>query len=114
MKPKHQEQGTETKTTRRHLSAQDKVRLLRLHLLEGKPISEICDENSISPSNFYAWQKTFFENGAAAFDRSPRSRRVGQGELRIAQLEAKIKRKEEVIALVTEELVRSKKELGEL
>jgi hypothetical protein len=26
---------------------------------------------------FYAWQKIFFENGAAAFDRAPRSRRDG-------------------------------------
>jgi transposase len=103
-----------TKTTRRHLGAEDKIKLLRLHLLEHKPISEICDEHGIAPSLFYAWQKTFFENGAAAFDRAPRSRRVDEGGLRVAQLEAKLKRKEEVISMVTEELVRTKKELGEV
>jgi transposase len=48
--------------SRRHHTAEEKIRLLRLHLLEGKPISEICEENGISPSNFYSWQKTFFEN----------------------------------------------------
>lgn len=104
---------TTVKATRRHLSAEDKIRLLRLHLLEHKPISEICEENGIAPSLFYTWQKTFFENGAAVFDRSPRPRRV-EGDLRVAQLEAKIKRKEEVISMVTEELVCTKKELGEV
>jgi transposase-like protein len=62
---------------RRHLSAADKVKLLRLHLIEGKAISTICDEHCLQPSVFYAWQKIFFENGAAAFDRAPRSRRDG-------------------------------------
>ncbi|MFN5834054.1 MAG: hypothetical protein ACK459_10000, partial [Akkermansiaceae bacterium] len=47
------------------------VRLLKLHLVENKPISVICDEHQLHPTLFYQWQKTFFENGAAAFDRSP-------------------------------------------
>lgn len=103
------------KTTRprRQYSAEEKVRLLRLHLVEGQPISAICDEHQIHPTLFYQWQKTFFENGAAAFDRSPRSRRAELGSQKIEQLEARLKRKDEVIAAVTEELVRTKKELGE-
>lgn len=100
-------------TNRRHLSAEDKIQLLRLHLLENKAISTICDEHGLQPSVFYAWQKTLFENGAAVFDRAPRSRRQDRGEQRIAQLEAKLKHKDSVIAAVTEELVRTKKELGE-
>ena len=98
---------------RRQYSAEEKVRLLKLHLVEGRPISAICDENQIHPTLFYQWQKTFFENGAAAFDRSPRSRRTDLGSQKIEQLEARLKRKDEVIAAVTEELVRTKKELGE-
>jgi transposase len=98
---------------RRQHSGEEKVRLLRLHLLEGKPISALCEEHHLHPTLFYEWQKTFFENGAAAFDRSPRARRMDVGTQRIEQLEAKLKRKDEVIALVTEELVRTKKELGE-
>lgn len=98
---------------RRHYTGEEKVRLLRLHLVEAKPISEICEEHGIHPTMFYQWQKTFFENGAAAFDRSPRSRRVDLGQPRIEQLEARLKRKDEVIAAVTEELVRTKKNLGE-
>jgi len=36
--------------------------------LEGKPISEVCDREEIHPTQFYKWQKTFFENGTAAFE----------------------------------------------
>ena len=57
--------------------------------------------------------KTFFENGAAAFERSPRPRRMDLGNAKVEQLEARLKKKDEVIAAVTEELVRTKKELGE-
>lgn len=98
---------------RRQFSPEEKIRLLRLHLLEGKSISSICDEHRFHPTLFYQWQKTFFENGAAAFARSPRVREnAAQGK--IASLEAKLRRKDEVIAAVTEELVEAKKELGEI
>jgi transposase len=98
---------------RRQYPAEEKVRLLRLHLVEGQPISSICDEHQIHPTLFYTWQKTFFENGAAAFERSPGPRKARVDDKRIEKLEARIQRKDEVIAAVTEELVRTKKELGE-
>ena len=112
MKDKAQNQDPAARI-RRQYTAEEKVKLLRLHLVEGQPISTICDKHQIHPTLFYQWQKTFFENGAAAFDRSPRPRRVDLGSQRIRQLEAKLKRKDEVIALVTEELVRTKKNPGE-
>ena len=100
--------------TRRHHSPQDKVRILRLHLLEHKPISELCEAESIHPTLFYQWQKTFFEKGTAAFEggRSP-SRVFGQAERKLEALEGKLRRKDEVIATIMEDLVRTKKELGE-
>ena len=48
------------------------MRILRLHLLEHKPISQLCEEEGIHPTLFYQWQKAFFENGAAAFERPSR------------------------------------------
>ena len=105
--------STTSPRIRRQHSAEEKVRLLRLHLVDGQPISAICDQHQIHPTLFYGWQKTFFENGAAAFDRSPRPRRMNLGNAKVEQLEARLKRKDEVIAAVTEELVRTKNELGE-
>ena len=49
------------------ISAQDKVAILRRHLLDKVPVSDLCDEHQIQPAQFYQWQKQFFENGAAAF-----------------------------------------------
>jgi transposase-like protein len=52
---------TEAPALRRYHSPADKVRILRLHLLEGRAISEICEAEDIYPMMFYQWQKTFFE-----------------------------------------------------
>jgi transposase len=102
------------KRTRRNFSPEDKVRLLRLHLLEGKAVSDICEAEGIAPTLFYLWQKTFFEKGTAAFEngRSP-SRVASHHEDKIAALEDKLRDKNEVIAEIMEDLVRTKKELGE-
>ena len=55
---------------RRHFTPDQKVALLRLHLLEKKPISDLCEEHHLSVNLFYLWHKQFFENGAAAFANS--------------------------------------------
>jgi transposase-like protein len=52
--------------TRKHYTAEEKVAVLRRHLLEKESISKLCDELGLQPTVFYRWQKEFFENGAAA------------------------------------------------
>jgi transposase-like protein len=101
--------------TRRHFSPEQKVALLRLHLLEKKPISGICQEHDLSVTLFYLWQKQFFENGTAAFDNSGKRRKDGQDakDRTIAALQDKLQRKNEVLSELMEEHVQLKKELGE-
>ena len=55
------------KKQRKHYTPEEKVAILRRHLVEGVPISDLCDELGFQPTVFYRWQKEFFENGAAAF-----------------------------------------------
>ena len=55
------------KKQRKHYAPEEKVAILRRHLLEKEPISKLCDELGLQPTVFYRWQKEFFENGAAAF-----------------------------------------------
>jgi transposase len=105
--------NNESMNGRRHRAPEDKVKILREHLLEGRPISEVCEKHQINPTQFYQWQKVFFENGAAAFARQPHSRSVGKTEQTITALENKLKRKDEVVSEIMEEMVRLKKELGE-
>src|SRR3954467_13640036 len=102
--------------TRRHFTPEQKVALLRLHLLEKKPISDICEEHSLSVNLFYLWQKQFFENGAAAFAQPAKRRQAQQDakDRKIAALEEKLQRKNEVLSELMEEHVGLKKELGGL
>ena len=57
---------------RRHFSGEEKVRILRQHLLYGKPVSEVSEAHGINPGMFYQWQKAFFENGAKTFENTRR------------------------------------------
>ena len=54
------------KKQRKHYSLEEKVAILRRHLLEKEPISKLCDELGLQPTVFYRWQKELFENGGAA------------------------------------------------
>jgi transposase len=101
--------------SRRHYSPQQKVAILREHLIEQVPISELCEKHHIHPTLFYQWQKTFFENGAAAFERErPHSQSLGKERDKINRLETKLKDRNEALAELMEEHVRLKKELGEI
>jgi transposase-like protein len=51
----------------KHYTPEEKVAILRRHLLEQVPISKLCDKHGLQPTVFYRWQKEFFENGTAAF-----------------------------------------------
>jgi len=81
---------------RKHYSGEEKVAILRRHLLDKVPVSDLCDELGRQPTVFYRWQKEFFENGAAAF--SGNSRPDYQAEQqRIEFPEKKIQTKDEVL-----------------
>ena len=99
---------------KRHTS-EEKVAILRRHLVDRVPVSTLCDEYQLHPTMFYRWLKQFFENGAAAFGPPPRTdKQVEAREQRIALLEAKLKRKDAVRAELMEEHVALKKSLGEI
>lgn len=53
---------------RKHTPVQ-KVAILREHLIDQKPVSEVCRSHQWHPNVFYRWQKEFFEGGAAAFEK---------------------------------------------
>ena len=99
---------------RRSYSPEEKVAILKRHLVEKVPVSDLCDELGLNPTVFYGWQKQFFENGAAAFQRKGKRRSPSPEARKIEKLEAKLAQKNEVLAELMEEHVALKKELGEL
>jgi transposase len=98
---------------RKHYTAEEKVAILRRHLLDKVPVSDLCDELGLQPTVFYRWQKEFFENGTAAFQGKSRPSHQAEQQ-RIEFLEKKIQTKDEVLAELMAEHVALKKSLGEL
>ena len=93
---------------RRRFSAQEKVAILRRHLLDRVPVSDLCDEHNLAPNLFYRWHKGFFENGTAAFERDNGSE-LRHLEDRGEALQTKLARKDEVIAEIMESHVQLRK-----
>ena len=98
---------------RRHWSPEEKIKLLRRHLIEKVPISTLCDEAQLAPSMLHRWQEQLFLNAALALE-GKRAPERHQDQQRIDKLEQKIRQKDEVLVELMAEHVALKKELGEL
>jgi len=90
----------------------EKVAIIREHLVEKLPVSDLCDKYGIHPSVYYRWQKQFFEGGEKAFAPTNERQAVRQLKQDVADLEAKLARKDEVLGEVMEEYVTLKKNVG--
>ena len=100
---------------RRHFPDHEKVAILKRHLIDKVPVSDLCDELDLYPNQFYDWLKKFFENGHLAFANGRKGKAVEDAKDRkIELLEAKLTRKNEVMAELMEAHTVLKKELGEL
>ncbi len=124
---------------RRHFSPEDKIAIVRKHLVERIPVSEVCREHDLSPNLFYGWQRELFENGHFAFQLKKKNRvltkleaenaKLREGsvstpphwsttdtklEAENAKLREKLEKKNEVVAELMQEYIQLKKDLGEL
>ena len=98
---------------RKNYTAEEKVAILKLHLLEQKPISDICDQYNLQPTVFYRWQKEFFENASLAFKKN-KDKTTKRYVKKIKDLEDKLTRKNEVLSELMEEHITLKKNTGDL
>jgi transposase len=101
---------------RRHFTPEQKAAILKEHLVEKTPISQVCDRHHIGVNLFYLWQRELFENAHLAFGKNGRRDRQGEDakERRIQALESKLQRKNEVMAELMEALTDEKKRNGDL
>jgi transposase len=98
---------------RKQYSPKEKVRILREHLVEKVPVSDLCDRHGLRPNLFYRWQKQFFENGAAAFEHNSDAHERKM-TARVQSLQTRLAGKDEVIAEIMADYVCLKKNLGEI
>ena len=96
---------------RAYYTADEKVNIIRKHLLEKVPISYLCEQHKLQPTVFYHWQKQFFEHGARTFDGVEKIKDSSQ-EDKILALEQKLQTKNEVLSELMEEHVKLKKTLS--
>jgi transposase len=97
---------------RKYHSPEEKVSILRRHLIDKVSVSDVCDEYDIHPTLFYKWQQVFFERGAAAFEskQDPAEKQMAK---KVSSLESKLSQKNEVLSELLEEHILLKKSLGE-
>lgn len=106
--------------SRRKFAVDEKVAILRSHLVDKVAVSDLCEQHHIQPSVFYVWQRQMWENLEAVFetskrfDREARSRREEELAGKVEALVARLVKKDGVIAEISAEYVQLKKELGEL
>jgi len=104
------------KRSRRVGTAEQKATILRRHLGDKVPVSDLCDAYELAPSLFYLWQKPALEHLTAALQDG----RIVRGEsqttsadrARVAASETIIAKKDRLIAEVSEEYLDMQKSLG--
>jgi transposase-like protein len=99
----------------RSFTAEQKSSILRRHHVDKVPVSQVCEEAAIQPIQFYLWQSHAFENLAIVLE--SRRQKPGAKERKLSEeikrLKARLVRKDHVIAVISEDHVALKKELGE-
>jgi transposase-like protein len=94
---------------RRRYTAEEKIKILREVLEDGKPVSQVAEQYELHPNNIFTWRKQLFEGGIQTFQIKRSDISTKAEERKIAALEEKIKQKDEVIAEFAEELLGLKK-----
>ena len=99
---------------------EEKLQLVKRHLMGKESVASICEEEGIAPSQFYQWQQELFDQGAQCFTRKKKGGTKSVEQLKIDQLERqlacrerKLAERNEVIAELLEDHTRLKKTLGD-
>jgi transposase-like protein len=107
---------SQVRRRRRSFSPDEKAVILRRHLAEKVPISALAEEYGIQPSVLYQWQRQLLDHAATVL--GPQAGKPDHNERKLTQrieaLEARLQKKDSVIAEISAEYVSLKKELGEL
>ena len=103
-------------SNRRFVTSEQKIAILREHLIDKVSVSDLGDKHRISPVLFYNWQRQLFEDGSIVFERKANTANTKRQDkarsVKIEQLEAKLQNKNEVLAELLEEHVKLKKAVG--
>ena len=105
------------KRTRHSFTAVQKAQAVRRHLQGKVPVSDLAEELGTQPRQIHLWVEQVLNQAERAFQH-PAARSAKRVEdakdQKIAHLQEKLAKKNEVVAELMEEHVQLKKELGDL
>ena len=87
--------------TKKKYTNEEKMKILREHLENNVPISELSEKYGVAPSALYLWKKLLFENSSQSLNKknsSRENRRKTAQEQRIAELESTLAIRESLIS----------------
>ena len=94
---------------RKRYTAEEKIKILREAIEDGKSISSAAEQYGVHPNNIMNWRKQLFEGGVQIFQIKRADISSKAEDRKVASLESKIQQKDEVIADLAEELLALKK-----
>jgi transposase len=98
---------------RKKHTAEEKTAILRDHLINKVPVSDLCDKHGLHPTQFYRWQKSMFENMSSLFE-PKRGSEASTLRRQNEALKVKLTQKDEVISEIMEDFIAVKKRYGDL
>jgi len=101
---------------RKHYKPDQKVLIIRELLENSVPVSQLSEKYGVHPNDIYNWKKKLFESAADIFTTKPVKGILNStSEKKIAQLEDKLRKREEAIAYLINETIQIKKNIdGEI
>jgi transposase-like protein len=100
---------------RRHLSAEQKAIILREHLDNNIPISELAEKYQVHINLIHRWKKQLFEGAAGLLTNKSGKKKKSPSTAdlkKIAILEDKLKKRNEAISILLQENIEIKKNLN--
>jgi transposase-like protein len=104
---------------RKAYTGEEKLTIVKEHLIGKQAVSALCERYGIVPSLFYKWQQALFDHGVAALEQKnggqqrTESRRVQRLEQELAKTREKLANKHEVLSELMSESIALKKSLGD-
>lgn len=96
-------------------SAEQKLAILKEHLVGKTPVADVCEKHGIQPSVYYGWQKALFESDAV-FERKKSGHnenlQLKKAKSQLEALEKTVREKDAVLAELMCEHLRLKKNMN--
>ncbi len=99
---------------RKHLTAEQKVMILRELLENQVPLSDLSEKHQVHPNVLHRWKKELFEGAVDIFSR--KHRKQSESEARVTErLTEKLRQKDKLIAELVQDNIELKKSIdGEI